>query len=46
LSYARVLLGLILLIAAAFVLLKILIVGAVFGLFALIVLIIILKEGL
>ncbi len=45
-SYARVLLGLIVLIAAVFVLLKVVIVGAVFGVFALIVLVIILKEGL
>jgi hypothetical protein len=46
LSYARVVLGLIILIAAAFFLLKVAIVGAVFGVFALIVLIIIIKEGL
>ena len=45
-SYARILLGLIVLIAAVFVLLKVVIVGAVFGVFALIVLVIILKEGL
>jgi len=46
LSYARVLLGLIILIAAVFFLLKVAIVGAIFGVFALVVLIIILKEGL
>ena len=45
-SYARVFLGLIILIAAAFFLLKVTIVGAIFGVFALIVLIIVLKEGL
>jgi hypothetical protein len=39
-------LGLIVLIAVAFFLLKVVIVGAVFGVFALIVLIIVLKEGL
>lgn len=45
-SYARVVLGLIVLIAAGFFLLNVAIAGAVFGVFALIVLIIILKEGL
>ncbi|MEA2369734.1 MAG: hypothetical protein QOH12_128 [Solirubrobacteraceae bacterium] len=45
-SYARILLGLIVLIAVAFFLLKVAIVGGIFGVFALIVLIIILKEGL
>ncbi|MDX6719563.1 MAG: hypothetical protein QOJ63_1817 [Solirubrobacteraceae bacterium] len=45
-SYARVFLGLIILIAVAFFLLKVVIVGAIFGVFALIVLIIVLKEGL
>jgi hypothetical protein len=46
LSYARVLLGLVLLIAVAFFLLKIVIVGGIFGLFALFVVVIIIKEGL
>jgi hypothetical protein len=46
LSYARVFLGLIILIAAVFFLLKVAIVGAIFGVFALFVLVIILKEGL
>jgi energy-converting hydrogenase Eha subunit C len=46
LSYARVFLGLIILIAAASFLLKVAIVGAIFGAFALIVLIVVLKEGL
>jgi len=46
LSYARVVLGLIILIAAVFFLLKVAIVGAIFGVFAVIVLVIILKEGL
>lgn len=45
-SYARVVLGLIILIAAVFFLLKVAIVGAIFGVFAVIVLVIILKEGL
>ncbi len=45
-SYARAVLGLLILIAAVFFLLKVAIVGAVFGLFALIVLIVILREGL
>jgi hypothetical protein len=40
------LLGLIILLAVVFYLLKVAIVGAIFGVFALIVLIIILKEGL
>jgi hypothetical protein len=46
LSYARVVLGLIILIAVAFFLLKVAILGAIFGVFALIVLIVVLKEGL
>jgi hypothetical protein len=46
LQYARVFLGLIILLAVVFYLLKVAIVGAIFGVFALIVLIIILKEGL
>ena len=45
-SYARVFLSMIILIAVAFFLLNVAIVGAIFGVFALIVLIIILKEGL
>jgi hypothetical protein len=46
LQYARVFLGLIILLAVVFYLLKVAIVGAIFGVFALIVLIIVLKEGL
>jgi hypothetical protein len=46
LQYARVFLGLVILIAAIFFLLKVVIVGAIFGVFALIVLAIVLKEGL
>jgi hypothetical protein len=46
LQYARVFLGLIILLAVVFFLLKVTIVGAIFGVFALIVLIIVLKEGL
>jgi hypothetical protein len=46
LNYARLVLGLIILIAAVFFLVKVAIVGAIFGVFALVVLIIILKEGL
>jgi hypothetical protein len=46
LSYARVVLGLIILIALGFFLLKVAIVAAVFAAFAVIVLVIILKEGL
>jgi hypothetical protein len=46
LQYARVFLGLIILIAVVFFLLKVAIVSAIFGVFALIVLIIVLKEGL
>jgi hypothetical protein len=46
LSYARVFLSTIILIAAVFFLLNVAIVGAIFGAFALIVLIIVLKEGL
>ncbi len=45
-SYARVFLGLIVIVAAAFFLLNVAIVGAIFGVFALIVLIVILREGL
>jgi hypothetical protein len=46
LNYARLVLGLIILIAAVFFLVKVAIVGAIFVVFALVVLIIILKEGL
>jgi hypothetical protein len=46
LSYARIFLSLVILIAVAFFLLKVVIVGAIFGVFALIVLAIVLKEGL
>jgi hypothetical protein len=46
LSYARIFLSLIILVAVVFFLLKVAIVGAIFGVFALIVLIIVLKEGL
>jgi hypothetical protein len=46
LQYARIFLGLIILIAVVFFLLKVAIVGAIFGVFALIVLVIVLKEGL
>jgi membrane protein required for beta-lactamase induction len=46
LSYARIFLATVILIAAIFFLLKVAIVGAIFGVFALIVLIIVLKEGL
>ena len=46
LSYARIFLGTVILIAVAFYLLKVTIVAAIFGVFALIVLIIVLKEGL
>jgi membrane protein required for beta-lactamase induction len=46
LSYARIFLSLIILIAVVFFLLKVAIVGAIFGVFALIVLIIVIKEGL
>lgn len=45
-SYARIVLAAIILIAVVFFLLKIAIVGGIFGVFALIVLIIVLKEGL
>jgi membrane protein required for beta-lactamase induction len=45
-SYARIFLALIITIAVLFFLLKVVIVGAIFGVFALIVLIIVLKEGL
>ncbi len=45
-SYARIFLAAVILIAVAFFLLKVAIVGAIFGVFALIVLIIVLKEGL
>jgi hypothetical protein len=46
LQYARVFLGLVVLIAALFFLLKVVIAGAIFGVFALIVLIIVITEGL
>jgi hypothetical protein len=46
LSYARVLLGLVILIAVGFFLLNVAIVAAIFGVFALFVLVIIFKEGL
>jgi membrane protein required for beta-lactamase induction len=46
LSYARIFLSVIILIAVVFFLLKVAIVAAIFGVFALIVLIIVLKEGL
>jgi hypothetical protein len=46
LNYARLVLGLIILIAVVFFLVNVAIVGAIFGVFALVVLIIILKEGL
>jgi hypothetical protein len=46
LSYARVVLGLIILIALGFFLLNVAIVAAIFGVFALVVLVIIIKEGL
>lgn len=46
-SYARIFLGLVILIAVVFYfLLKVTIVGAIFGVFALFVLIIVIKEGL
>ena len=45
-SYARIVLATIILIAAAFFLLGVEIVGGIFGFFALIVLIIVIKEGL
>jgi hypothetical protein len=46
LSYARIFLSVVILIAVAFYLLGVTIVAAIFGVFALIVLIIVLKEGL
>jgi hypothetical protein len=46
LNYARLVLGLIILIAVVFFLVNVAIVGAIFVVFALVVLIIILKEGL
>jgi hypothetical protein len=46
LSYARIFLGLVILIAVVFYLLKVTIVAAIFGAFALFVLIIVIKEGL
>lgn len=46
LSYARIFLVTVILIAVAFYLLKVTIVAAIFGVFALIVLTIVLKEGL
>jgi hypothetical protein len=45
-SYARIFLATVILIAVAFYLLKVTIVAAIFGLFALFVLVIVLKEGL
>lgn len=45
-SYARVLLGLVIVIAVGFFLLNVAIVAAIFGVFALFVLVIIFKEGL
>ncbi|MCA1698214.1 MAG: hypothetical protein LC790_04640 [Actinobacteria bacterium] len=45
-SYARIFLSVVILIAVVFFLLKVVIVGAIFGVFALIVLMIVLKEGL
>ncbi len=45
-SYARIVLATIILIAVVFFLLKVAIVAGIFGVFALIVLIIVLKEGL
>lgn len=46
LSYARIFLAVIILIAVLFFLLKVAIVGGIFGVFALIVLAIVIKEGL
>jgi hypothetical protein len=45
-SYARVVLGLVVLIAAGFFLLNVVIAAAIFGVFALFVLGVIVKEGL
>lgn len=45
-SYARIFLATVILITVAFYLLKVTIVAAIFGVFALIVLAIVLKEGL
>lgn len=45
-SYARIFLAVIILIAVLFFLLKVAIVGGIFGVFALIVLAIVIKEGL
>jgi hypothetical protein len=45
-SYARIFLLTVILIAAVFFLLKVTIVAAIFGAFALFVLIVVLKEGL
>lgn len=45
-SYARIFLSAVILIAVAFYLLKVTIVAAIFGLFALFVLFVVLKEGL
>ena len=45
-SYARIFLTVVILIAVAFYLLNVTIVAAIFGVFALIVLAIVLKEGL
>jgi len=46
LSYARIFLSIVVLIAVVFFLLKVTIAAAIFGVFGLIVLIIVLKEGL
>ncbi|MEJ7826115.1 MAG: hypothetical protein WKF48_11835 [Solirubrobacteraceae bacterium] len=45
-SYARIFLATVILIAVLFYLLKVTIVAAIFGVFALFVLIIVIKEGL
>jgi hypothetical protein len=46
LSYARIVLTTVILIAVAFYLLKVTIVAAIFGVFALFVLFVVIKEGL
>jgi hypothetical protein len=46
LSYARIFLSVVVLIALAFYLLDVTIVAAIFGLFAVFVLVIVIKEGL
>jgi membrane protein required for beta-lactamase induction len=45
-SYARIFLAMVILITALFFLLKVAIAGIIFGLFALFVLIVVIKEGL